>query len=279
MIGHQAQAAVKWNNPSSGEDLEFGKAVGKKNKAFKLPKDIGFGLYYEQSLSNNFQKWGATVTNEQVRLGNKAIKFETREGFCGFDDGHSDCNTGRNRHEFSSKVKPSKKEFDLNKEYWHSLSLYIPSEPDFDSKIETGLFQLNGKPNVAWKFHFNDIRGFYVTSYTELWKGKTFQKPEKFLDKWNDIILQVVHSTEPTGILNVWINGEKVFEFTGITTMIEGFPYFKFGIYNTSKPIPNPKFNNGKNFKDLWVYFDEIRFSETCEGLKLSDLGYNCKKL
>ena len=286
-VSSQAVSAVKWNNPSKKQEASNGSPFKfdqyKKEERFELGEDFGFGLWFQQSLGRNFQEWGATVTSEKVRLGKSALKFETREGFCGADKnrkGHSDCKSGRNRHEFTSSLQKKKhRDFELNKEYWHSLSLYIPSEPDFDSKIETGLFQFHGKPNVAWKFHFNDIRGFYVTSYTDMWKGKTFQKPEQFLDKWNDVIIQVVHSTDPKGILNVWINGEKVYEFKGITTRREGKPYFKFGIYNTAKPVGNPEFNDGANFKNIWVYFDEIRFSETCEGLKLNNLGYNCDKL
>jgi|14BtaG_2_1085337.scaffolds.fasta_scaffold45081_1 hypothetical protein len=280
-------SAVKWNNSSKKEEVSNGSPFKfdqyKKEERFELGEDFGFGLWFQQSLGRNFQDWGATVTTEKVRLGKSALKFETREGFCGADKykkGHSDCKSGRNRHEFSSSLQKKKRTvFKLNKEYWHSLSLYIPSEADFDRKIETGLFQFHGKPNVAWKFHFNDIRGLYVTSYTDMYKGKTFQKPEQFLDKWNDVIIQVIHSTDPKGILNVWINGEKVYEFKGITTLRKGKPYFKFGIYNTAKPVGNPEFNNGENFKNIWVYFDEIRFSETCEGLKLNNLGYNCKKL
>ena len=285
-VSYQA-LAVKWNNPSKKEEVSNGSPFKfdqyKKEERFELGEDFGFGLWFQQSLGRNFQNWGATVTTEKVRLGKSALKFETREGFCGADKskkGFSDCKNGRNRHEFSSSLQKKKRTlFKLNKEYWHSLSLYIPSEADFDPKIETGLFQFHGKPNVAWKFHFNDIRGLYVTSYTDMYKGKTFQKPEQFLDKWNDVIIQVIHSTDPKGILNVWINGEKVYEFKGITTLRKGKPYFKFGIYNTAKPVGNPEFNNGANFKNIWVYFDEIRFSETCEGLKLNNLGYNCKKL
>ncbi|HCD49716.1 MAG TPA: hypothetical protein DEQ75_04995 [Alphaproteobacteria bacterium] len=251
------------------------------DKKFSLGKDIGFGLRFSHSLQKNFQKWGVVVSEDIVRLGEKAIKFETRESFCGFDKNNkwNDCKNGRNRHEFSSRYKDGKSVFPLNRDFWHALSIYIPGEPKFAIPVETGVFQFHGKPNVAWKFHYSDIRGFYLTNYIDPWQGKTFIKPDDFIDKWNDIVIQINHSIKPDGYLKVWINGELKFDYKGITTMHKGKPYFKFGIYNTAKPVGNPEFNDGANFNNIWVYFDEIRFAKSCQKLKLEDLGYDCEKL
>ena len=246
---------------------------------FQLDKDIGFGLWYRKSLFNNFQEWGATITSEKTRLGTKALRFETKEGFCGFDKSHSDCRSGRNRHEFSSSLqKDGKTSFRLGKRYWHAISVYVPSEPIFLEPVETSIFQFHGQP-VAWKFHFDDKKGFYLTNYINLSEGRTLQTAKSFVDKWNDIIIEIIHKRDADGILNIWLNGEKIVEYTGVTTHPGGKPYLKFGIYNTAKPQGNPKYNEGKNFKNLWAYFDEIRFAETCEELKLDDLGYSCPDL
>ena len=265
---------------TDGKVKSFKYSYSKKGKSFSLDKDIGFGLKYTHSLQKDYQKWGLVVSEDIVRLGQKAIKFETRKGYCGSDeDGtYSDCKEGRNRHELSSRYADKKKYFPLNKDFWHALSIYIPSEPKFEIPVETGVFQFHGRPNVGWKFHYSDIRGFYLNNYIDPWQGKTFFKPEKFEDKWNDVVINVNHNTTPDGYMKVWINGELMYEYKGITTR-QGDPYFKFGIYNTAKPVGNPKYNDGANFNNIWVYFDEIRFAKSCSKLKLKDLGYECDKL
>jgi len=267
---------------TDGKVKSFKYSYSKKGKFFSLDKDIGYGLKYHHSLQKNFQKWGLVVSNDIVRHGQKAIKFETRKGFCGADKdkkGHSDCKSGRNRHELSSRYADKQKHFPLNKDFWHALSIYIPSEPKFEIPVETGVFQFHGKPNVGWKFHYSDVRGFYLTNYIDPWKGKTLVKPEDFENKWNDIFIYVNHKTTPDGHLKVWINGELKYDYKGITTRYEGKPYFKFGIYNTAKPVGNPEYNDGANFNNIWVYFDEIRFAKSCSKLSLKDLGYECDKL
>lgn len=249
----------------------------KGRQPFSLGEDIGFGLKFTHSLRRNYQPWGATISRDIIRLGDKALRFETRRGFCGYDTSKwNDCINGRSRHEFSSRFIDKQKHFPLNKTYWHALSLYVPDEPKFEIPVETGLLQFHGKPNLAWKFHFSDIRGFYLTDYIDMWNGKTFIKPQDFIDRWHDIVIEIRHSTKPDGLLKVWINGQLYYEYEGITTRHKGKPYFKFGIYNTAKPVGNPKYDNGALFNDIWVYFDEIRFAKSCSGLKLDDLGYDC---
>ena len=265
--------------PKPATPFKFDSA--KNYDSFVLGEDFGFGLYFQHSLQKNFQKWGAVVSEEIVRSGEQAIKFETRRDYCGFDQdgGWSDCKNGRNRHEFSSRYSRKSTAFPLGEDFWHSLSIYIPSEPKFSIPVETGVFQFHGKPNVGWKFHFSDIRGFYLTNYIDPWQSTFSIKPEEFVDRWNDILINVNHSTDASGYMKVWINGNLVYDYTGITTRIVGKPYFKFGIYNTAKPVGNPKYNDGANFNDIWVYFDEVRFAHSCEKLKLKDLGYSCDQL
>ena len=272
------QLTLDTNQP---RPYKFNFANSNSDKKFSLGEDIGFGLKYSHSLQKNFQRWGVVISEDIVRLGKKAIKFETREGFCGFDRNGkwSDCKNGRNRHEFSSRFKDGNSVFPLNKDFWHALSVYVPDDPKFEIPVETGIFQFHGKPNVAWKFHFSDVRGFYLTNYIDPWKGKTLVKPKDFENRWNDIVIQVKHSTTPAGVMRVWINGKLKYDYNGITTRHQGKPYFKFGIYNTAKPVGNPNYNHGANFNNIWVYFDEIRFANSCQKLKLGDLGYDCGQL
>ena len=266
------------SDTGSIKPFKFRYANASSDTKFSLGNDVGFGLKYAHSMQKNFQKWGVVISEDVVRLGKKAIKFETRENFCGFNRNSEwdDCKNGRNRHEFSSRYRDGNSVFPLNTDFWHALSIYIPSESKFEFPVETGVFQFHGKPNVAWKFHYSDIRGFYLTNYIDPLKGKSMVKPERFENRWNDIVVNVNHRTTPDGHMKVWINGELKYDYKGITTMYGGKPFFKFGIYNTAKPVGNPEYNEGVGFNNIWVHFDEIRFAKTCQKLKLKDLGYDC---
>jgi hypothetical protein len=50
-----------------------------------LGGDLGFGKKYRLSMARNFQDWGvqsvAKVNGHPVRVGERSIRFETREGF------------------------------------------------------------------------------------------------------------------------------------------------------------------------------------------------------
>ena len=252
---------------------------------FSLGEDIGFGLNYSHQMGQTFQEWGATVSTDIVRLGDKALKFETREGFCGYGSSWSDCDNGRQRHEFGSRYSDSQKAFNLNKDYWHAISVYVPRGIRFAKPVNTGIFQFFAPPTGAWMFHYSDTMGFKVVNsshgpdHDEDHRDSVLVLPEDFVGKWNDIVIQANHSRDPDGYMKIWVNGDLVHDYKGISTRPSGTPFFKFGIYNTATPIPNPDYNNGANFEDMHVFYDEIRFAESCKDLALDDLGYSCEKL
>ena len=64
-----------------------------------LGKDLGFGKKFNPSLQNNYQDWGvqkvSRVDGFPVRLGEYSIRFETREGVCGWAGKiWNDCKNG-----------------------------------------------------------------------------------------------------------------------------------------------------------------------------------------
>ena len=256
-----------------------------KGKPFSLGEDIGFGLKYQHLMGKTFQDWGVTVSEDMVRLGKKALKFETREGFCGYGSSWSDCDNGRQRHEFSSRYSVDQRAFNLNEEYWHAISVYVPKGITFAKPVNTGIFQFFAPPHGAWMFHYSDTMGFKVVNsshgpdHDEDNRDSVLVLPEDFVGRWNDIVIQANHSRESDGYMKVWVNGDLVHDYKGISTRPSGTPNFKFGIYNTATPIPNPDYNNGANFEDMHVFYDEIRFAGGCEDLALDDLGYSCEEL
>jgi len=259
-----------------------------KKVPVKLGKDLGFGKKYNLSLQNNFQDWGVQKVSGAdgfpVRLGQYSIRFETREGFCGRAGRvWNDCKNGRSRHELSTAVYSADP---WNRERWFALSLFLPKDYKVTRKIGTSIFQFlaGGKPN--WTFKYQTGTGFFVQR--EFQYFRTVLMPSaKSLAQWHDIVVRIKHSMKDNGLLTAWINGEKAFDYAGVTAKkvsIKKRPYFKFGIYNTAlgangAPINGGGFANGKGLPDHVLFFDEVRAAKSCQALKLGDLGYDCGNL
>jgi len=253
-----------------------------------LGNDLGFGKKYRLSMKNNFQPWGLQKVSRSddfpVRLGDYSLRFETREGFCGWDGKvWNDCKNGRARHELSTAVYNHDP---WNRERWYALSLFIPEDFRTTKRIGTDLFQFlaGGKPNWMFKYHTGE--GFFVNR--EFKYVRTHLIPQSaVLNRWNDFVIRIRHSKKKNGVLTVWINGERAFAHEGATARnvsTKTKPYFKFGIYNTGfgsngAPINGGGFANGKGLPNLVAYFDEVRAGKSCKSLKLSDLGYECANL
>jgi len=251
----------------------------------KLPKDVAFGNSYFKSLSRNYKKYGMQVVDKKdghpVRAGQKSIRFEVRPGDCGYNDGWSDCDTDRERHELSGKRMSGG-------EWWYSWSIYLPKDfiNVYPTKLALGQFHQE-KGHVVWMFQNQSATkagGYWVDNgvpgYT-----KTLNKiltQDEMIEKWNDILVNVKWSKKDDGFFKVWLNGKQVYSFEGPTKM-KVKTYFKFGIYRSflSKWIYSSK--NKKKEKGVpaqVVYFDEVRTTKkSCKKLKLENLGYSCENL
>ncbi len=254
----------------------------------KLGKDLGFGKKYRLSMANNFQRWGVQKVSSKkgfpVRLGDISLRFETREGVCGWDGKvWNDCKNGRSRHELSTAVYSNDP---WNRERWYALSLYLPKGFKTTKRIGTTLFQFlaGGKPNWSFKYHTGE--GLFVQREFKYARTHLIP-PSATLNRWNDFVIRIKHSKKKNGALTVWINGKRAFTLKGATAKnvrTRTKPYFKFGIYNTGfgsngAPINGRGFSNGKGLPNLVSYFDEVRAGKSCKSLKLADLGYDCVNL
>jgi len=230
----------------------------------KLSKDVAYGNSYFKSLSRNYKKYGMQVVDKKdghpVRAGQKSIRFEVRPGDCGYNDGWSDCDTDRERHELSGKRVSGG-------EWWHSWSIYLPK--DFvnvhPTKVALGQFHQE-KGHVVWMFQnqsFSTAGGYWVDDQVPGYTRKLTQilSQDEMIEKWNDILVNVKWSKKDDGFFKVWLNGKQVYSFAGPTKTIAQV-YFKFGIYRSylGKWIYSSK--NKKKEKGVpaqVVYFDEVR--------------------
>ncbi|MHB2168025.1 heparin lyase I family protein [Alsobacter sp. R-9] len=254
-----------------------------KDGSTTLGPDLGSGKEYHFSLLYGFQSWGVMrVSKEQgypVRLGQYGLRFETREGYCGFDQEWNDCKKGRNRHEIAGTKDA------FNVEYWYSFSAYFPKQFGAKDRVGTTFFQIKGAPVDAWRLRFWKDRGI-AFEYELNFQRKFLKSVAEISDRWNDFLVQFRHSRTSDGYVRIWLDGKLVHYFSGITADPNGksSPYLKIGLYNTvmsasGNPVDGASNGNGQGLPNLVYYVDELRFGRNCADLKLSDLGYDCKKL
>lgn len=250
----------------------------------RLGEDLGFGKTYRPSLEDNFQDWGALAVSSAddfpTRLGERSIRFETREGFCGRDgDFWDDCANGRNRHELSTSSDPDP----WNRDNWYALSLYLPAAYDPPRNIGTSILQFWAGGRDSWMVRYWKGRGLLLERKLDNDRSVIVADGE-VLDRWIDIVMRIQHSTDDRGSFTVWADGERVYHHVGRTAAGDDSgrrPYLKFGIYSTAldangQPIGEGGFSNGEGLPDLHLFFDEVRYGLTCADLKLTDFGYDC---
>ena len=102
---------------------------------------------------------------------------------------------------------------------------------------------------------------------------------KNLFDKCYDIIIEANLSKEIIGSFNLWVNGNKKFEFIGISRQLSAKQDpLHFGIYNSDSKYGD-KNMNFKNLGNIIILFDEIRVGDTCKDLKLEDFKYKCSAL
>lgn len=253
-------------------------------RGFELGADLGFGHRFSPSLMRNFQDWGAQVVTQTdgfpVRLGDKSMRFETREGVCGWDDGWSDCANGRSRHELSTSGDRDPSDTDL----WFAQSFFLPADYEVPRNIGNSIFQLWSGGRDSFQFKFKQGSGFIVQRKLDDDEAILLEE-SRALGQWVDVLMQVRLSMTDNGYLRIWVNGDKVYDYAGRTTAGENPSepnYYKLGIYNTAFDsegrVMGPDGNlDGEGLPNLHLFFDEVRFARSCADLRISDLGYDCE--
>ena len=247
---------------------------------FCLPEDV---TNYEECKfavstgTSNFEHQIQIVSSDDgypVRLGNKSIRFEVRPGECA---GNSDENAVayENQPDNDCLRKNGKSEraelfWDErwgDDEYWYSWSIFVPEDFNLLEPSSLKMFQFHstfknsdGVPRYPQKFHFEAKDGAY-TAVNNIWKRESIAiEKNKFIGKWNDMIVNVNWSHENDGFYKVWSNGELKYDFKGPTLWQKGDEsYMKFGVYrNWLERL----WALGKDGGITVVYYDEIRIGK-----------------
>ena len=103
------------------------------NVEAKNSKDVSNIKVQKKTISHK-QKYSLQLVDTKdghpVRSGDKSWRFEVREGDCGGDKKYSDCKSNRQRTELQTKEYQKR-----NKEYWYSVSIYLPKNYISQTKI------------------------------------------------------------------------------------------------------------------------------------------------
>ncbi len=221
----------------------------------------GSGWNFRPSLPRGLKKYShqlVSAPNHPVRYGKKSERFEVRPGDCTksrwYPKGWNDCKTDRERSELEQiKHKncsvpycgPWQRQGD---EYWYRWSLYIPEghQNIFRTKLAYGQFhQFRIKPmgGCPPAFMFQEYGGGYwlniqptILGYDDNYR---LLEVDKFVGKWNDIVVHARWSGGNDGWFSVWVNGDPKVDYHGKTMACQGVAssnidvYFKYGVYRS----------------------------------------------
>ena len=211
--------------------------------------------------------------NHPVRFGKQSLRFEVRDG----DGWGWDARNDRERSELLICCVNKKNT-------WTSWSLYLPLDYKIIFPVKTMLAQFHNDADNPPAFAFenqSDRRtnegGGYWIEVDEYVGGNNV--PKKLLDhsemlgRWNDILVNAKWTYKEDGFFKIWINGKLAFNHIGKTQDKGELIEFHIGIYRSFlSRTPGPD-------KTQIAYYDEIRHAKSCKKLKISDLGYSCKKI
>lgn len=173
-------------------------------------------------------------------------------------------------------------------DYWYGFSLYIPSP---HSRLQVRnlnnlwqiFFQIHARPiDDNWSTYIGlspplaleidpitdftgdilvKIRGTnkpYPQNRNDL---TTLIKPifKYQTDQWIDFVVQGRFTSDNNGFINIWVNGDKVFEFQGSTYYRgHGNAYPLMGLYSGFKNIPK---NHSEPVIERTIYHDSLRIA------------------
>lgn len=196
----------------------------------------GFSTYPKQHVATSY---GLTASTAQFYNGAKSVRFELR-------DSDPEVQSGT-RAEFSYPDA-------TNMHRWYSYALFVPGSQfqyDSDDDVITQFHQGGGAtPALCLRVRKDHLWIRVLGTWTDL---GTFLK-----DKWHSYVLHAKHSSGSDGLLELWIDGQKVFNKSGANAYTVGstyhMPNMKLGIYKSNW--------NGSGTTDTKIrvlYFDDIR--------------------
>ncbi|WP_422079653.1 polysaccharide lyase [Ulvibacterium sp.] len=187
--------------------------------------------------SGRYEKDAVTITDQYQRSGNKCAKLVVQKGFIRQDGGDGNFTE---RTELDSGAHPF-----LNYEVWYAHSFFLPKDfPIVDNRLVISQVKqkvLFGNTIQLFAHRFRN-GSHYLTIYDmtkdEKERSSRIELPKLTKEKWHDFLLQIYYSETSEGYINMWMDGEKVVSFKGVTASKKGRNrfYHKIGMYRDQWP-------------------------------------------
>jgi hypothetical protein len=192
-----------------------------------------------KSHDNGDWKYALQYVTNPVFQGLKAARFEIRK------------DEPRVQHSIRSEVTIVKGE-DIGKNAWYSFSAYFPAvgyEYDTEREVINQWYQ-DGSP--ATSLRTKQDRFILETGNTPD-NRKQYDLGPIVKDAWQEFVFHFIHSHGSDGLIEVWLNGAKVFTYTGGNMYDDALPKWKIGLYKAA-------FKYGtSSLERRVIYFDNIR--------------------
>lgn len=210
-----------------------------------------------------------------VREGKYSHQFVLVDGSCKGNRYYNDCKGDRERSELAEKKRTHAKP---HVETWYAFSFYIPKSTQPADPSLTNLWQFQdtgGSGEITLGMFFERNGAFLFQSDPNNPQVDDMDPPKPMAEirplslsqlrgRWHDFTIQAVWSPDSDGMINVWMNGKKIYSHRGKNLVRKVGPTFKFGIYRGSVSKTRAKLGQ---LPTQIVYFDAIARGKTREAV------------
>ena len=231
----------------------------------------------DTSRSLNNTQHGYQLMTSPVRAGEDAERFEVRPGDCGQNDGWSDCANNRERSELSVQ-----KEILPGTVTWISYSIYLPNDFYSSPRVKTSIGQIHqrggptgtagGLPSFPPLLQI-DAKGNLVEACLHILTGPENNIRNVCRDfplttvnamrgRWTDVMLHL--DSRGTGLLEIYLNGERKARTTGFIRFRPREYYVKYGLYRSFVS------RHGGPMPAQIAYYDEVRIGNSRSSVEVS---------
>jgi hypothetical protein len=216
---------------------------------FWLPGNYGTGLY---------EPGAVVISRDYARTGTRSVRITVKEG-----DVEQRGDDGRRveRAELDSGHYPL-----LGREVWYGFSFLLPSGfPVVDNRLVLASWKqsdVEGSPLIGQRFR-DGRHSLTIRPPGASGSGKTYRLPDLRLGRWTDMVYHVRYSAREDGVIEVWMNGDRVVSYRGPTASRAGADRFynKVGLYRDRWKEP------------MTMYVDNYTLGDSFEGVDPSTFG------
>ena len=231
----------------------------------------------ESSRSLNNTPYGYQIVGDIARAGVQSQRFEVRPGDCGRDPGWSDCANNRERSEvtLAQDIKPGTVR-------WLAYSIYLPEDFYSSPRVSTTIGQIHqrggpsgtagGLPSFPPLLQI-DARGNAVNACVHILTGPENDVRDICRDfrlttidamrgRWTDVMIHL--DARGTGVLEIYLNGERKVRTTEIIRFRPEEYYVKYGLYRSFVS------RHGGPMPTQIAYYDEVRLGPDRASVEVS---------